>query len=213
MSSAHLSCYRAGAAENRDGATEYRAGEYRDGSGEYREPMMQRGTTMSTTHIVVMGISGSGKSTVAAGLVRATGYAFAEADEFHPKANVAKMAAGHALNDQDRWPWLQALADWMTERAQEGTSTVMACSALRRSYRDVLRSGAPEVLFVHVDGSAEVIRERMNHRDGHFMPASLLDSQIATLEPLQADERGVVIDVAKRPEGLGGEGLAWLHKG
>ena len=174
--------------------------------------MMLRGTEVSTTHIVVMGISGSGKSTVAAGLVRATGYAFAEADEFHPKANVAKMAAGHALNDQDRWPWLQALADWMAERAQEGTSTVMACSALRRSYRDVLRSGAPGAGFVHVDGSAEVIRERMNHRDGHFMPASLLDSQIATLEPLQADERGVVLDVAKSPEELVDEALAWLHQ-
>src|SRR5699024_6528513 len=174
-------------------------------------PMMQRGTTMSTTHIDVMGISGSGKSTVAAGLVRATGYAFAEADEFHPKANVAKMAAGHALNDQDRWPWLQALADWMTERAQEGTSTVMACSALRRSYRDVLRSGAHEVLFVHVDGSAEVIRERMNHRYGHLMSASLLDSHIATLEPLQADERGVGIEVAKRPEEVVDEAPTWLH--
>ena len=168
---------------------------------------------MRTTHIVVMGISGSGKSTVANGLVQATGFAFAEADEFHPQANVDKMAAGHALTDEDRWPWLQALADWMAARADEGTSTVMACSALRRSYRDVLRRGAATVQFVHVDGPASVIRERMNHRDGHFMPASLLDSQIDTLEPLEDDESGVVLDVSKRPQELVDEALAWLRRG
>lgn len=167
---------------------------------------------MSSTHIVVMGISGSGKSTVAHGLVQATGYAFAEADEFHPQANVDKMAAGHALTDEDRWPWLAALADWMSRQAAQGTSTVMACSALRRSYRDVLRRGAPDTVFVHVDGSAEVIRDRMNHRDGHFMPASLLNSQIATLEPLEPDERGVVLDVSKPPQELVDDALAWLDR-
>lgn len=167
---------------------------------------------MSSTHVVVMGISGSGKSTVAAGMVEATGFAFAEADEFHPESNVAKMAAGHALIDEDRWPWLEALADWMAARAQEGTSTIMACSALRRSYRDVLRRGAPTAQFVHVDGSAAVIRERMNDRDGHFMPASLLQSQIATLEPLEQDERGVILDVRKTPEELVSDALAWLRQ-
>lgn len=174
-------------------------------------PNLLRGTEVSTTHVVVMGVSGSGKSTVAAGLVKATGFAFAEADEFHPDANVAKMAAGHALTDEDRWPWLHALADWMAARDAEGISTITACSALRRSYRDVLRSGVPTAQFVHVDGRAAVIRQRMNHRDGHFMPAALLESQIATLEPLQDDERGVVLDVRKTPEELIDEALAWLR--
>src|SRR5699024_7381384 len=176
---------------NCTGEHRVRAAGYRVAATAYQEPMMLRGTEVSTTHVVVMGVSGSGKSTVATGLVRATGYAFAEADEFHPPANVAKMAAGHALVDEDRWPWLRALADWTAARQQEGVSTVMACSALRRSYRDVLRTGAPETSFVHVDGAASVIRKRMNHRDGHFMPASLLESQIATLEPLEPDEHGV----------------------
>ena len=165
---------------------------------------------MGTRHVVVMGVSGSGKTTVATGIAATTGFAFAEADEFHPAANVAKMAAGQPLTDEDRWPWLAELARWMTERAEAGESTVMACSALRRSYRDVLRSGPPGVDFVLVDGSAEVIRERMAAREGHYMPVSLLDSQIATLEPLQADESGVVLDVALTPGELVRQAVAWL---
>ena len=155
-----------------------------------------------TRHVVVMGVSGCGKTTVAHGIAAATGLLFAEADDFHSRANVEKMRAGTPLVDDDRWPWLHDLAAWMRERAQEGRSTVIACSALKRAYRDVLASGPPTTDFVHLDGNVEVIRERLASRSGHYMPASLLDSQVATLEPLQPDESGIVLDVALPPEEL-----------
>ncbi|MEV4198463.1 gluconokinase [Micromonospora globbae] len=155
-----------------------------------------------TRHVVVMGVSGAGKTTVARGISEATGLLFAEADEFHTPANVARMRAGVPLDDAARLPWLRDLAAWMAARGAEGRSTVLACSALRRSYRDVLRAGPPSVDFVHLDGSAEVIRERMSRRTGHFMPASLLESQIATLERPQPDESVLVLDVALSPEEL-----------
>ena len=156
----------------------------------------------ATRHVVVMGVSGSGKTTVAHGISAATGLLFAEADDFHSRANVDKMRAGTPLDDDDRWPWLHDLAAWMADRAAEGRSTVIACSALKRAYRDVLADGPPTLDFVHLDGSAEVIRERMSSRAGHYMPASLLDSQIATLEPLQPDESGIVLDVSLPPDEL-----------
>ncbi|QOC91787.1 gluconokinase [Micromonospora craniellae] len=148
-----------------------------------------------TRHIVVMGVSGAGKTTVAQGVAALTGLVFAEADEFHSESNVARMSAGVPLDDDARWPWLRALAGWMAERHRAGVSTVLACSALKRSYRDVLRQGPPSVDFVHLDGPTETIRQRMSLRAGHYMPASLLDSQTATLEPLWRDERGVVLDL------------------
>lgn len=154
----------------------------------------------ATRHVVVMGVSGSGKTTVAQGLASRAGLAFAEADEFHTAANVEKMRAGTPLTDEDRWPWLEALAAWMGGQAAGGRSTVIACSALRRAYRDVLRSGPPHhVDFVHLDGPAEIIRQRLGAREGHYMPASLLDSQIATLEPLEPDESGIVLDLSLEP--------------
>jgi gluconokinase len=156
----------------------------------------------TTRHVVVMGVSGSGKTTVAKGTSTSTGLTFGEADEFHSEFNVAMMRAGLPLDDADRWPWLRALAAWVAARSAEGVSTVLACSALTRSYRDVLRQGSPGMDFVHLDGSAEVIRARMSSRAGHYMPASLLDSQIATLEPLQADESGLVLDVSLPPDEL-----------
>lgn len=157
----------------------------------------------ATRHIVVMGVSGSGKTTVAQGIAKVAGLAFAEADDFHTEASVAKMRAGIPLADEDRWPWLEALAEWMGGRAATGQSTVIACSALRRVYRDVLRSGPPHhVDFVHLDGPAKVIRGRLSTREGHYMPASLLDSQIATLEPLAPDESGIVLDVRLPPADL-----------
>jgi gluconokinase len=156
----------------------------------------------ATRHVVVMGVSGSGKTTVAKGISALTGLTFAEADEFHSAGNVAMMRAGVPLKDADRWPWLRALAGWMAARSAEGVSTVLACSALKRSYRDVLRQGPPGIDFVHLDGPAEVIRERMSRRAGHYMPASLLDSQLAALEPLQPDESGVVLDVSLSPDEL-----------
>ncbi|MGC5053124.1 gluconokinase [Micromonospora sp. DT48] len=149
----------------------------------------------STRHVVVMGVSGAGKTTVARGVAALTGLTFAEADEFHSADNVARMRAGVPLDDAARWPWLRSLADWMAARHREGVSTVLACSALRRAYRDVLRQGPPEVDFVHLAGPTEVIRERLTLRSGHYMPPSLLDSQTATLEPLHPDEQGFVLDL------------------
>jgi gluconokinase len=143
--------------------------------------------------IVVMGVSGSGKSTVGAALAQRLRVPFADADDFHPEANVAKMSAGHALNDEDRYPWLDAIGDWLAEHC--GAGGVMSCSALKRKYRDQLRKHCPQVRFLHLSGSPEVIGRRQASRPGHFMPASLLASQFGTLEPLEADEHGVVVDV------------------
>ncbi|KGN34186.1 gluconate kinase [Knoellia sinensis KCTC 19936] len=161
--------------------------------------------------MIVMGVSGSGKSTVAEGIAKRTGWTFAEADEFHPKANIAKMEAGTPLTDEDRWPWLEALNEWMVERAADGESTVITCSALRRIYRDRLRQGLESLDFIHLHGPAEVIAERMKGRKGHFMPPALLQSQIDTLEALEPDESGVVLDLTHSPEQLVDEAVVWLE--
>lgn len=143
--------------------------------------------------IVVMGVSGSGKSTVGAALAQRLRVPFADADDFHPPANIAKMTSGQPLNDEDRRPWLEAIGKWLAERGERGG--VMSCSALKRMYRDRLRRHCPDVEFVHLSGTPEVIGRRQASRPGHFMPASLLNSQFATLEPLEPDEKGVTIDV------------------
>jgi gluconokinase len=143
--------------------------------------------------IVVMGVSGSGKSTVGAALAQRLRVPFADADDFHPPANIAKMTAGHALDDDDRYPWLEALGVWLAGQCTYGG--VMSCSALKRRYRDQLRRHCPEIEFLHLAGTLEVIGRRQASRPGHFMPATLLASQFETLEPLGTDERGVVIDV------------------
>ena len=143
--------------------------------------------------IVVMGVSGSGKSTVGAALAQRLRVPFADADDFHPPANIEKMTAGLALNDDDRYPWLEAVGDWLAVRCGDGG--VMSCSALKRKYRDQLRRHCPDVLFLHLSGSLEVIGKRQASRPGHFMPASLLASQFQTLEELEPNERGVTIDV------------------
>ncbi|TDQ51633.1 gluconokinase [Actinorugispora endophytica] len=153
-------------------------------------------------HFVFMGVSGSGKSTAALGAVKRLGLPFAEADAFHPEANIAKMAAGTPLDDADRRPWLESLAEWIGERERAGESSVMACSALKRSYRDILRGGAPGVFFIHLHGSTDLIAERLRARSDHFMPSSLLNSQASTLEPLGPDEEGVVLDIAHTPDEL-----------
>jgi len=145
-------------------------------------------------HLVVMGVSGSGKSTIARHLRDEFGLRMAEADDFHPPGNIAKMSGGEPLDDDDRWPWLEALAGWTAEQRAQGTSTVLACSALKRSYRDVLRRPVPDTCFLHLHGPEELLRERMRHRE-HFMPSELLRSQFETLEPLQPDERGGALDV------------------
>jgi gluconokinase len=157
------------------------------------------GSDSPPQHLVVMGVSGVGKSTIAERLSERLGYEFAEADDFHPAANVAKMTAGVPLDDEDREPWLRALSDWVRQRHQEGRSTVMSCSALRRRYRDVLREGAPDTFFVHLVGDQQLLLDRMGHRR-HFMPPALLQSQFDALEPLACDERGVVVDVTVPPD-------------
>ena len=148
-----------------------------------------------TRHLIVMGVSGVGKSTIAQRLAADLGLEMAEGDDYHPRANVAKMSSGRPLTDEDRWPWLDALADWTAQRRAAGQSTVLTCSALRRVYRDVLRRPDPGTFFVHLYGDESLLRERMESRQ-HFMPASLLRSQFETLEPLEPDESGVAVDTA-----------------
>ncbi len=145
-------------------------------------------------HVVVMGVAGTGKTTVGEGLAEELGCVFVEGDALHPSANIAKMSEGVPLTDEDRWPWLQAIAEMVAVKHHERASTVVTCSALKRSYRDVLRDAAP-TFFVHLDAPFEVLRERMQYRTKHFMPTSLLRSQLETLEPLDDDENGAVIDV------------------
>jgi gluconokinase len=142
--------------------------------------------------IVVMGVSGSGKSTVGAALAQRLRVPFGDGDDLHPPANVAKMTAGQPLNDDDRYPWLEAIGEWLADHHDGG---VMSCSALKRTYRDQLRRHCAAVEFLHLSGSPEVIGKRQASRPGHFMPASLLQSQFATLEPLEPDEHGIAIDV------------------
>lgn len=164
-----------------------------------------------STHVVVMGVSGSGKTTVAAMLAARLGYTFGEADAFHPQANVDKMAAGQPLTDDDRWGWLADLASWMRHEASQSRSTVLACSALKRSYRDVLNSGTDHgCLYIHLHGDASLIAQRMAARS-HFMPPTLLKSQLATLEPLAPDERGIQLNLDQTPDELTAQSLAWLR--
>lgn len=142
--------------------------------------------------IVVMGVSGSGKSTVGAALAQRLRVPFADADDFHPPANIAKMSAGHALDDDDRHPWLESIGQWLARHPDGG---VMSCSALKRAYRDQLRRHCPDIEFLHLVGSVDTIGRRQASRPGHFMPAALLESQFQTLEPLESDERGLAIEV------------------
>lgn len=146
--------------------------------------------------LVVMGVSGTGKSTVAGLLAGRLGWAIAEGDDLHPAANVAKMASGQPLDDEDRWPWLDKIAAWINDRVQSGRPGVITCSALKRRYRDKLRG--PGVTFVHLAGPRELIGARMSARMDHYMPVSLLDSQFAALEPIEPDENAVVLELGSQ---------------
>ena len=160
-----------------------------------------------------MGVSGSGKSTVGTALAARLGRPFADGDDFHPEANVAKMARGEALTDADREPWLAALAEWIESHRLAHRSTVLVCSALKRRYRDALRAAAPrQVAFIHLAAPKEVLQGRMERRTGHFMPPELLDSQLATLEPLEADELGVTVDATAPPATIVEKALAALEE-
>lgn len=149
--------------------------------------------------VVVTGVAGSGKTTIGAALARRLSWPFADADGFHSSESIAKMRAGTPLTDADRDPWLAAIAAWMAQRSAAGTGGVVTCSALKRRYRDVLRDGLDDVRFACLTAPREVLAARMANRPGHFMPASLLDSQLVTLEQLQPDEPGGTIDASATP--------------
>jgi carbohydrate kinase (thermoresistant glucokinase family) len=157
--------------------------------------MTQRTVGSDITVLVVMGVSGSGKTTLGALLAGELGWDFAEADDFHPQANVDKMIAGVPLTDEDRWPWLDVLKTWIDGEIARGRRGVVTCSALKKVHRDKLY--APGVVFVHMDGSKATIAARLGARTGHFMPPSLLDSQLETLEPLSPEEDALVVDLDK----------------
>ncbi|MEG8279777.1 gluconokinase [Streptomyces sp. AHA2] len=148
--------------------------------------------------VVVMGVSGSGKTTVGRLLAERLDVGYAEGDDLHPASNVAKMRAGHPLDDTDRGPWLDKIAQWLVDHADSGG--VVTCSALKRRYRDRLASAAPHVFFLHLDGSPEVIAARITARRGHFMPPELLRSQVSDLEPLGEEERGAAVPIDGTPQ-------------
>lgn len=150
---------------------------------------------MDLPPIVVMGVSGSGKTTVGEALAQRVGGVFLDADDFHPKANVEKMSSGIPLNDADRAPWLDIVGKEMRKRQGEGRVVVMACSALKRKYRERIRAEEPAAFFVLLTGTREELERRLQARHGHFMPPSLLDSQLDTLEPLGSNEHGATINI------------------
>ncbi|WP_251041946.1 gluconokinase [Arthrobacter sp. ISL-30] len=165
----------------------------------------------SHQHVVVMGVAGCGKSTVGQALAERIGAAFIDGDSLHPSSNIAKMSSGIPLNDADRTPWLQEIGRRFMEAS--ASDLVIACSALKYSYRQIIREQDPSVLFVHLDGSRDLLFERMKSRPGHFMPPALLDSQLATLEPLRAGERGLVVDIALEVPAIVDSVLEWLESG
>ncbi|MEU3632175.1 gluconokinase [Streptomyces fradiae] len=160
--------------------------------------------------VVVMGVAGTGKTTIGPLLAERLGVPYAEGDDFHPPANIAKMSAGVPLEDADRWPWLDAIGRWAGGRA--GLGGVVSSSALKRAYRDRLRTAAPGVVFLHLSGDRALIGERMAGRRGHFMPTALLDSQFATLQPLGEDEAGVAVDVSGTPEEITDRAVTALRR-
>lgn len=156
----------------------------------------------SRTRWVIMGVSGCGKSTIGAALAASFAVPFLEGDAFHPADNVSKMASGIPLDDDDRAGWLQALAAEITQAQRDGRGLVLSCSALKRRYRDLLREADPQLRFVHLAGPRELIADRMHQRPDHYMPPSLLDSQLRILEPLQPDEGGLTLDITLAPTAL-----------
>jgi gluconokinase len=164
------------------------------------------------TVVVVMGVSGSGKTTVAVRLAETLGWDFAEGDDHHPPRNVAKMRSGSPLDDDDRAPWLADLARWIAGRQASGRSAVLTCSALKRSYRDRLRAGNDAAWFAHVAVPESVLVQRLAARTGHYMPGTLLGSQLAALEPLAEDEPGITVPGTGSPDDVVGTLLAALAR-
>ena len=154
------------------------------------------------TVAVLMGVSGSGKTTIAKGLADRLGWQMLEGDKLHPPANIAKMSAGTPLTDEDRWPWLHAIAAAIDDWRAGGVSGVVACSALKRAYRDILIGPRTDVVLVYLQGSHALIAGRMAARHGHFMPTGLLDSQFATLEEPGPDEHPIAVSIAPEPKDI-----------
>ena len=152
--------------------------------------------------LVVMGVSGSGKSTIADRLAARLGWRYEDGDKFHPPSNVAKMSAGHPLTDEDRWPWLRAIADEIDRVCEAGQRAVIACSALKRAYREILVHGRNDVRIVFLNGTQDLIAERLAARTGHFMPPGLLTSQFRTLEPPQLNERPITVSIDASVEAI-----------
>lgn len=151
----------------------------------------------SPKHFIIMGVSGSGKTSFGKKLAQTLSWSFIEGDDFHPENNKTKMSSGIPLNDEDRVPWLKALANEISDYDQKKRSTITACSALKKLYREILRQNirSKHLFFIHLDGNQQVISDRLSHRSGHFFPQKLLQSQLETLEPLDTDEAGIVLDV------------------
>ena len=168
-------------------------------------------TEPSIKVVILMGVSGSGKTTISQALAKRTGFTEQDGDDYHPAANIEKMKAGIPLTDADRLPWLHAIADAIDRHADAGTPLIMACSALKRSYRDILVHGRKDVRIVYLDGSANLIAQRLSHRSGHFMPPGLLESQIDALEPPQPDERILTVDINAPIERIVSGIVATLH--
>jgi gluconokinase len=145
--------------------------------------------------VIVMGVSGSGKSTIGEQLAKRLSWSYEDGDKFHPPANVAKMSAGHPLTDEDRWPWLRAIADEIDRVCGSGQHAVIACSALKRAYRDLLVHGRGDVRIIFLQGTKELIAARLAQRKGHFMPPGLLDSQFKVLEPPESDENPITVSI------------------
>jgi gluconokinase len=157
-------------------------------------------TAMRPLVVVMTGVAGTGKTVIGRLVAQELGWPFVDGDDLHSAENVAKMRSGHPLTDAERGPWLRRVARWIGERAAAGTGGVIACSALRRQYRDLLRDGHPDVRFACLTADHDVLAARLAHRPSHFMPASLLDSQLAAFEPLQPDEPGTSFDTSGTPE-------------
>ncbi|MFE4519551.1 gluconokinase [Kitasatospora sp. NPDC056783] len=164
-------------------------------------------------YVVVMGVAGTGKSTVARLLARRLAVPFADGDDFHRPDSIARMAAGIPLDDARRQPWLRAIGRWLSDREAAGTGGVVTCSALKRRYRDTLRESAPDAFFLHLTGDHDLLAERLAERAGHFMPISLLDSQLAALEALEPGERGAALDVNPAPGSIVDAALGLLTSG